>query len=662
MRNQNRAALPGEEQRLETCSLERIRTPGTVQRHGALVAVDGETFEITHASDNCAQLLDTEATELLGRPVTFLTGVDSDAELRDVLDPTTATANPREMTVLGQPFSVVLHQAGPSVIIEFERSIPTTDALSAPAMYAALHRLAEAQDKHELWDATAREIAGLTLFDRVMIYHFHPDGHGEVVAEAVADDLEPFLGLHYPASDIPAQARELYLVKRSRLIVNSGTEPSDILSVPNAPELDLSLAELRSVSPHHLQFMKNMGQTATLSLSLIHNGELVGMITCAHRMPRRISYALRQGLEVLAHQVALQLASMEEIVRLRRQVQVRRIRSQLVAQLAGGVDPADALLDGEVTALDLIPASGVTLRLRGRMSSRGETPPPEVMKKLADSIFSQRGKFALMTDALSVEHPNLAGIVPGVAGLLMLPLGGNGGFIAWLRPEKIRDVQWLGDQSPANRLTPLSPRMSFSAWRQSVSGTADPWDGLELEGEELCRDLDSALLRRAESELAAVALHDSLTGLPNRRMLLIRLEHALTKYARGEELSLLFIDIDGVKNVNDVHGHDQGDAVIIHVARQLLATTRAQDTVARLGGDEFVVVCEATTVEEADIVATRIGRAIRQPVVLNGKPMDLSASIGVVGANLQRSAAEFLRQADSAMYRAKSGGRDRASR
>ena len=662
MRKHSPTVPPGEQQRLDACSRESIRSPGTVQRHGALVAVDAESFEITHASDNCRRLLGTDALDLLGRPLGFLTGVDSIAELRDVLDPATAASNPREMSVLGRPFSVVLHRADKSIIIEFERSIPTTDALSAPAMYAALHRLAEARDRRELWEATAREIAGLTLFDRVMIYHFHPDGHGEVVAETVADDLEPFLGLHYPASDIPAQARELYLVKRSRLIVNSGTAPSEILAVLDAPALDLSLAELRSVSPHHLQFMRNMGQTATLSLSLIHNGELVGMITCAHRMPRRISFALRQGLEVLAHQVALQAAAMEEIQRLRRQVQVRRIRSQLVAQLSGNAEAADALLGGEVSALDLIPAAGVVLRLRGRISSRGEVPPPEVMTALASSIFSQQGKFELMTEALPLEHPNLAGFVPGVAGLLMLPLGSEAGFIAWMRPEKIRDVRWLGDQSPANRLTPLSPRTSFSAWQQSVSGTADPWDGLEKEGRELCRDLDSALLRQAESELAAVALHDSLTGLPNRRMLMIRLEHALAKYARGEELSVLFVDIDGVKRINDLHGHDQGDAVLVHVARQLLATTRAQDTVARLGGDEFVIVCEATTVEEADIVAARIGKAIRQPVVLSGIPMDLSASIGVVGANLHPSAAELLRHADSAMYRAKSSGRDRASR
>jgi chemotaxis family two-component system sensor kinase Cph1 len=208
----------------------------------------------------------------------------------------------------------------------------------------------------------------------------------------------------------------------------------------------------------------------------------------------------------------------------------------------------------------------------------------------------------------------------------------------------------------------LSPRDSFSSWTQSVRGSSQSWDGLDIEAAELCRDLDGVLLRRAESKLAALALHDPLTGLANRRLLTDRLEHALTKYARGEELALLFIDLDRFKVVNDTYGHDVGDALIIHAAGQILAATRSEDTVARLGGDEFVVLCEGTTGEEADVISRRLIDAISEPLTTGGTTLSITASIGVTAANLSFSATDLIRQADTAMYRAKQRGRNQASR
>jgi chemotaxis family two-component system sensor kinase Cph1 len=280
----------------------------------------------------------------------------------------------------------------------------------------------------------------------------------------------------------------------------------------------------------------------------------------------------------------------------------------------------------------------------------------------AKLITADSGFAGFSTSALALDLPPAAALLPDVAGLILIPLGVEGDYFAWFRREISSSVDWLGDQTASNRLTPLSPRNSFSSWTQSVTGQATPWEGLDLEAAELCRDLEGVLLRRAESKLASLALHDALTGLPNRRLLMDRLDHALTKYARGEELALLFIDLDGFKAVNDSSGHDVGDALLVHTAKQILATTRAQDTVARLGGDEFVVLCENTTAEEADLVASRIVDAIRQPAFAGGHVVSITASVGITAANLSFSAQDLLREADGAMYRAKAHGRDQTSR
>jgi chemotaxis family two-component system sensor kinase Cph1 len=176
------------------------------------------------------------------------------------------------------------------------------------------------------------------------------------------------------------------------------------------------------------------------------------------------------------------------------------------------------------------------------------------------------------------------------------------------------------------------------------------------------RDLVSTMLRKVEATLANLAFYDILTGLPNRRLLMDRLELALARYARGTEMALLFIDLDGFKAINDNSGHDAGDALLVHVGRQVVGTTRSQDTVARLGGDEFVVLCEDTTPEEAAVIAKRIVDAIRQPVFIGGSTVTITASVGVAAANFTFNAAELLREADSAMYRAKAKGRDQTSR
>ena len=294
---------PDERQRLLECSQEPIRTPGAVQSHGVVLIVDATTFEVEYASENSATLFGMDAAALLGRALADVTGHAAVSAIRDVLDETVAAANPVSVIINSHSFDAIVSGAAPLVAgslvtgslvtIEFEPAILSSPLHSASSLYDAILRLSRVTTIGDLWAGTARELRILTGFDRVMVYHFHPDDHGEIVAEERPNDMEPYLGLHYPASDIPAQARELYLTKLSRMIADSSDDGSALVSLSDSAAdgsgtLDLSHAELRAVSPHHRQFMRNMGQASTLSLSLVHDGRLVGMITCAHRTTLRL--------------------------------------------------------------------------------------------------------------------------------------------------------------------------------------------------------------------------------------------------------------------------------------------------------------------------------------------------------------------------------------
>jgi two-component system, chemotaxis family, sensor kinase Cph1 len=657
-------SIPAERERLENCVQEPIRRPGLVQPHGVLLTVREETWTIAQASGNSAVVLGRDVEDLLGRPLPDVLGEKAVDRIRAVLTGRDGAANPVPAECRRHRFDAIVHKADGVVVVELEPELPEEGFSTPPMVYAAVNRLAAPSSREQLWADAAREFAALTAFDRVMIYHFHPDGHGQIVAEVRADDtMEPYLGLHYPASDIPAQARELYLAKLSRTIASTEDISYPLLpaeSPATGAPLDLSLAELRSVSPHHLRFMRNMGQVSTVSFSLIFNGDLIGMITCAHRTRRRLPYTLRRGLEVLSNQVALQLSAMSEIARLTRGAELLAVRTRLVDQFTSDDDTVQSLLGGPVTMLDLVPAGGAAYSINGRYSAVGAAPDGASMERLIERL-RDSAMLPFVSESLPSEHPELARIVPSVAGAVIVPFGGQGDYLAWFRPEITATIRWLGDQSESNRDSPLSPRNSFSSWSQSVSGRAEPWRGLDAAAIELGRDLDSALMRQAEVALAHLGMHDALTGLPNRRLFTERLQRALLSHTPLGGVAVVFVDIDSFKAINDSLGHAGGDAVLLQVAERISSATRATDTLARFGGDEFVLLIENTGPDGARKAADRVLAALHGPLRVGDQELDVTASIGVATASHDDTPSTLIRRADASMYRAKRAGKDRVS-
>ncbi|TFD49644.1 sensor domain-containing diguanylate cyclase [Cryobacterium frigoriphilum] len=652
-----------ERARLEACAREPIRRPGSIQAHGMLLTVSRATWTILQASQNSAALVGRSVPQLLGTPLSNLIGPAAVARLAAVLRGDQRTSNPVTIECNAVTFDLIVHAADGVTVVEFEPALPPGRFSSTPSVYAAISRMATLSTPDELWDLAARDMQRLTGFDRVMIYRFHPDGHGEIVAEKRADDtLESYLGLHFPASDIPAQARELYLTKISRTVASTSETSSRVEPAENpltGEPLDLSVAELRSISPYHSRFMRNMGQAATLSFSLITGGTLVGMVTCAHRTPRRLPYRLRQSLEVFAGQIAALFAAMRDISALMHTNRALALRKRLIEQFSASGDPAPALLSGAVTMFDLVPAHSAALQYQGRVWVANDVVDRDRVGWFVQRLLASGGQLPFVCESLVAEHAELAGMLPEVAGALIVPFGPDGNYLAWFRREMTQTISWLGDQSESNRDASLSPRSSFSAWSGSVSGRAEPWNDAQHDAVELGRDLNGAFLRRVESSLARFALHDSLTGLPNRRLLVDRLEHALEAHTRGGDVAVLFVDVDSFKAINDSLGHDGGDAVLTQIAERFLSSARAADTVARFGGDEFVILCAETDAVTARIVGDRLLAALGPPLSIRGQDVPVTASIGVATARVGDIAGDLIRRADAAMYRAKRGGGNR---
>ncbi len=628
--------------RLAECAKEPIRTPGLIQSHGTLLGVDPATAVIVVASEN--------AREWLGRPI-----ADAGSAALDYAARTGNAVDPVRVEWDGSPADAVVHRVDGLAIVELE---PVIDGLEyvRTGVVGAIQRLSTLTSVAGLRREAAAEIRAITGFDRVMIYHFHPDGHGEVVADDRHPDLEPYLGLHFPSSDIPPQARQLYVTKLCRAIVSTSDPGLPLLAIDrDARTLDLSNAELRSVSPYHLQYMRNMGQASTLSFSLVEQGRLVGMITCAHRTRRRLPVLLRRSLEVLATQLSMQLTALGEIDRLRHTVEVRERRAALLAPLYASDDIPGALLGGPRTVLDLVPADGVVVRIGGRARVAGTVPPRPAFERVLERLEGA----AFSSECLAQDRPDLAELLPTVAGLLVVPLDAEGDTLVFFRGEVAREIAWLGDPGMSNRPDQLSPRTSFSAWRQSVSGRSEPWGTVVAEAADLGGELQIALERRAEARLAELAMRDALTGLHNRRYLVERL--ATPGPVGPDGKALLFVDLDDFKRVNDDHGHDVGDAVILEVARRLLAHSRSTDVVVRLGGDEFVVLCDGVVGEDVPALAARIVEAVAVPIVVGTHVVQVTASCGLVLAAAGESRAGLLEAADAAMYRAKRAGRNRIS-
>jgi diguanylate cyclase (GGDEF)-like protein len=650
---------PRKQSDLAICDKEAIHAPDAIQPHGALLVARRDDLIVTHASGNIADWLGLPPEAVLGRSLHQALGSQGTRSVQEALaDQRFGFCNVMAIsppTAL-LPLEMVVHSTNGAICIEIEaaqRSLDQGQAIQrALSLMQALH---VASSQNELCDVVVTKLRQLTGYDRVMVYRFDREGHGEVVAEAKEHGLEPYLGLRYPASDIPRQARRMYLAQRVRAIADVDYTPVPLLTDPAlgplAP-LDMTHCALRSVSPIHLQYMRNMGTRASLGLSLILKNSLWGMLICHHRSPLPITTGLRAQCDLIGHLVSLLLGSLGEAETYAEQLRRQRVFQEVAAQLAKPGQVSDALSASGDPLLAMMEARGAVVRLGGRTLMLGATPPLEAAQQAMTVLHAASESDLVAVDELREILPDWSAHCGTASGALFLRLPPNpGDAIIWFRPEMERVVNWAGDPSklgvPDATNERLSPRNSFAAWRELVRGHCEPWQEADrATARVLQRTVTTAIARQTEAELAKLRFYDALTGLPNRRMF----QERLKAQGAGPDVALLYLDLDHFKAVNDTLGHPAGDALLCAVALRLAGCAREGDLIVRLGGDEFAVV--QTGVEQplqATALAQRVIDVLGQPFELGGQQVTIGVSVGIALGQAGAAPDTLVKNADQAL-------------
>jgi len=489
---------------LTNCERELIHLAGAVQPHGALLVLRESDLAVLQVSGNVARLLGLPPEALLQRTLAVLGGDVAERVLQ-----LQRSADLREAVVLQcclgssqRRFDGTLHRlAVGALVLELEPAIAEPDGLAlqdlAPAVMSAtlsdaLQRFGAAPSVGVLADAVVEVLRNLTGYDRVVVYKFDPDGHGKVIAEARHPRLESLLGHHYPASDIPQRARALYLLNRVRMLVDVDAPQAPLLPelLPlNEARLDMSLCQLRSMSPIHLQYLRNMGVTATLTASLVREGQLWGLIAAHHYSPRYLRCTVRAAADLLAEVASTRISAIENYAHAQVALMVRRLEQRLVEATATEGDWRYALFRNPRTLLQPLDATGAALFCEGEVLTSGEAPSTPELRALlawvqAQAAHPARGDEPFACAAVGQLNPALASLTPTASGVLAVRLSTNSpDWLMWFRKEQLQSVTWAGDPSKPmvdNNPLELSPRRSFAAWSEIVRGTAVPWSTTEL--------------------------------------------------------------------------------------------------------------------------------------------------------------------------------------
>ena len=613
---------PGTPVDLDNCAREPIHVPGSIQPRGVLLVVSEPDNVVRQASENLADLVGVAWSRAIGQPLAEALGrpaaeavVRSASAFGDLRE-----RNPVEITLdvdgSPRPVDALLHRAvldpgteagsdpTTTLVVELEPAFgprPFSFPNTYQAVRSAVGRLNQAASLQELYDVTVEAVRGLTGFDRVMVYRYDADYNGEVVAEAKAAELGSFLGLHYPASDIPAQARALYEKNWIRLISDVGYAPSPVQPVLHpgtGRPLDMTYSTLRSVSPIHVEYLQNMGVRASMSISLMQGDRLWGLIACHHYAGTHTPpYAVRAAAEFLGSALSLRLVDRAEEEETQRALRVRSTLAWLTAATLDEDRPlADTLL-GSPSLLDLWPAEGVALRLLGSRGCAG-TPLPDDVADAVALWATGRGDDVVATDSLQRVAPGIGATADVACGVLVLPLP-EGQYVLWYRGESVQAIDWGGD--PHNKALAeregdgvrLSPRKSFERWREVVRDRSEPWTPHVLaEATELRTHLLEALYARSRSQVrAAETLQRSHLSEPpdlGEVEMAVRYVPAPREAQIGGDWYDVFVQPDGstVLVIGDVVGHDVQAAASMAQLRGLLrgiAYDSAQGPAAVLG-------------------------------------------------------------------------------
>lgn len=517
MNRENAATQPVDGPDLTKCEREPIHIPGSIQPHGILLVLKPGSLEILQVSTNASPILKVDVDTVVGKALAD-TLVDGAAPLLgDLVEerlPEKGVAHLRLLTLGDQAFNVIAHRSDGAILVELEEmacgEVGSLDALY-PQIRAFVDELQTLPTIAALNAAAAAQVRRLTGFDRVMIYRFDEQWNGTVVAEDRNDRLPSYLDLRFPASDIPAQARELYRLNRLRLIPDADYQPVPIFPAANPQtgrSIDLSFSILRSVSPVHIEYMKNMGTPASMSISIVADGALWGLISCHNASPLRVPAHVRTACDFLGQVVAMQISAKSRSLDAAQRVERQAIQTKLLSFMAAEELFIHGLTKHPDELLGLADAEGAAVVFDGSYETLGNAPDETKVRQIVDWLSrTQSHDDVFYTACLAAEMPGAEAFADTASGLLAVSISQlHPSYVLWFRPEVVQTVNWGGDPRKPVSQEPeglrLHPRKSFEMWKETVRLTSLAWTPIQIDTASTLRNAIVGIVMRKAEELA----------------------------------------------------------------------------------------------------------------------------------------------------------------
>lgn len=644
----------------DDCLTAKLHLTTAIQPHGALLVLDNQQT-VVGASQNIGHWLHRTPEQAIGTPWHELfpdTGLP--AALNELSALGIAGIHLRPCHVNGHPVVLAGHKAGAHSIIELEERNGFSSELlrsRGAILSSCTYELGRAQTSQQAAECLMRFIALSIGFDRVMLLQFMPDWHGKVTAEILQPGARSYLHQHFPANDIPQNARTLYVQKRQRLIANARAEPVPVVN-GGTEAFDLTHAELRAVHPAHIQYMKNMGVAASFSVSIVVDGSLWGLVVCHSLKPRTLPFSIRQLCEHMANTAALHISGLQKVSLANERHAHSICRTRLKQEfLSHGL--TDTVVHNQLEHIRrAFSADGAWAHRSQSNVFSGSLPGPEALKVLQGWLQSRGSEPVQAFNEIDPSLADHASLVRHASGLLFIRIT-DVVFLVLMRGEQRENIEWAGppDKPGATSAKLLSPRTSFEAWKELTAGQALPWVDHELEAAHELRLLLRELLDYLSLEQQS--LTDPLTGLGNRQ----QLQNHIDRLAQDPDATglsaVLLMDLDHFKPVNDTYGHAAGDQVLTEVGERIRALVRDTDLAVRLGGDEFAIVLSSLKHETTiQALGERLIDAVSQPYHLERGRVSVSASVGAAVLRPGDTLETALHNADMAMYSIKRSGRN----
>ena len=465
---------------IQGCESEQLHLSGAIQSFGALLCMDAQTYQVTHASANLAEYIGIAPGDILGRSV-----IES-----NLLSPQNLASLSDQP---GQTQAVIIHNLDAQlirgrncIVLEIEHNNLAAELIGIQHYHRPLmnppHDSDELVEYHHILLKAYQELIG---FQRFMIYRFHEDWSGEVIAEVTAAGMGSYLGLHFPASDIPAVARNLYMINASRMIPDTLAPVVPVLGLSAEPP-DLTWSDLRSVSPVHLQYMNNMGVGASFSVPIRVAGALWGLVACHNQTPLTLSPYTRNACVALCNAYALGLTSHIASRRLKVLDSLDRRVDRVMETLARHSDPLDGIESNSRVLMDELAAQGFAMAVKDNVVIAGEGPDLDGIAEIDNWFLNDCKELLYSSNHLVEIVENLPQVLALVSGMMAIKARSpRSGWVRvyWFRPAEPQEIAWAGD--PNKPITEnagaiaLSPRRSFERWVETRIDYSRPWSNEE---------------------------------------------------------------------------------------------------------------------------------------------------------------------------------------